>query len=388
MVEQGCSSGGRPSSCQCLHADGSPRVSSPQEDAFDSYETMSKEFKLVKAVINNLVKRDGTLIIIEEAESGAQRERVLAVNPNVVAAGDPAPQAARVGARKARRRVKVGPQLEAEKQDKVAARALRERKKRRLVADRARASKARRTTSCGLRQWCDHKTNGVECNRVFVGPNWQQALENHMETGVHNYGVNPLRPSKTRTDPHLAMTAKDRVILGASESTNTVHVVGRQQHDELLLEVPEYKLLDGTALHVAHTAMGFACKVKQTTRQKKYTTAQLDFLEHTYMAGVPSKGGHSESKYTGYRAAAEMKIHGTTEGQRTHPHLPYWEAPVPPRATFSVRTLLSQWDIRPWYSNAVNTFENAIKRQRRRAISEEEASADHPSDDDEPDGED
>jgi len=106
------------------------------------------------------------------------------------------------------------------------------------------------------------------------------------------------------------------------------------------------------------------------------------------MAGVPSKGGHSESKYTGYRAAAEMKIHGTTEGQRTHPHLPYWEAPVPPRATFSVRTLLSQWDIRPWYSNAVNTFENAIKRQRRRAISEEEASADHPSDDDEPDGED
>jgi hypothetical protein len=135
--------------------------------------------------------------------------------------------------------------------------------------------------------------------------------------------------------------------------------------------------------------MGFACKVKKTTRQKKYTTAQLDYLEHTYMAGVPSRGGHSESKYTGYRAAAEMKIHGTTEGQRTHPHLPYWEAPVPPRATFSVRTLLSQWDIRPWYSNAVNTFENAIKRQRRRAISEEEASADvHPSDDDEPDGED
>jgi len=65
-----------------------PRVSSPQASAFDSYETMSKEFKLVKAVINNLVKRDGTLIIIEEAESGAQRERVLAVNPNVVAAGD------------------------------------------------------------------------------------------------------------------------------------------------------------------------------------------------------------------------------------------------------------------------------------------------------------
>jgi len=103
-----------------------------------------------------------------------------------------------------------------------------------------------------------------------------------------------------------------------------------------------YELVDGTALHVARTAMGFACKVKKTTRQKKYTTA----------------------------------------------HLPYWEAPVPPRATFSVRTLLSQWDIRPWYSNAVNTFENAIKRQRRRAISEEEASADHPSDDDEPDGED
>ena len=59
-----------------------------QAQAFDSYDTMSKEFKLVKAVINNLVKRDGTLIIIEEAESGAQRERVLAVNPNVVAAGD------------------------------------------------------------------------------------------------------------------------------------------------------------------------------------------------------------------------------------------------------------------------------------------------------------
>jgi DNA replication licensing factor MCM6 len=59
-----------------------------QAQAFDSYESMSKEFKLVKAVINNLVKRDGTLIIIEEAESGAQRERVLAVNPNVVAAGD------------------------------------------------------------------------------------------------------------------------------------------------------------------------------------------------------------------------------------------------------------------------------------------------------------
>ena len=51
---------------------------------------MLQEYKLVRAVVQHLILRDSTLIIIEEPEvdDGQQRNRnrVLAVNPNYVEA--------------------------------------------------------------------------------------------------------------------------------------------------------------------------------------------------------------------------------------------------------------------------------------------------------------
>lgn len=57
------------------------------KEAFNSYASMVEEYKVVKAVLQHLVKRDGTLIVIEEPTSELGKaasvgERVLAVNPN------------------------------------------------------------------------------------------------------------------------------------------------------------------------------------------------------------------------------------------------------------------------------------------------------------------
>jgi hypothetical protein len=210
----------------------------------------------------------------------------------------------------------------------------------------------------------------------------------HLEQGRCSGGSNPHRGSKVTAEVKKTYPDRRKELINLRSKTYVQYVGGLNKNErkgEFLSVSGTYSLCGG--IHGKHTvhppSRGFACKVK--TRQKRvYTQRQLDFVEYCFMRGVKGvHGGNPAYKYSADRAANEMRLHGTVEGQALHPAEPYWQVVQPDsKPTFGVRELLDHWAIKQWFNNSKDSFCKAVANARKRVVDRIEEIAD-PDDGDE-----
>lgn len=235
---------------------------------------------------------------------------------------------------------------------RIKKRAARQQRKT-LAQKKALKALEERKASSNLFFCCLEANGNAFCTRAFKK---KGNLLLHLKSKRHTMGVSSARPGKVAAGERLLSTTDRLKRLAADAQVGAAAI--RDARESKAVEISDegsYRLVNGEMFALPCLPCGWANKGRRAGK-KRYTTAQLEFLQWCYLQGVQDKA----KKFTAEAAERVMPLHGTVEGAKRFPGAEYWNPRPDGRPTFRLFELLDHWTIKPWFSQQKAAFDKTL----------------------------